>query len=351
MIARMAPSASPAPSLIESLAEMQRSVQEMAVGQERGALFEYRVQIPVSIARQQSAMLPVINQSIDAEPVSLYNPNRHAVHPFFGVRITNTTDLTLMEGPVTIYYGDSYGGDALMDTVEPKGERILTYALDLGVEVSHDLQATQSQILTFKIVQGVLHQQVKEQRTNRYRLTNRDRQPRTVLIEQPLEGAWKLIEPSQAERTRNFYRFRVQVAAGKTATLQAVEERVVEQRYGLLETSDEVLMVLLRNAQASETLRRTLQEILNRRKQITELQTALRNRQERIQAIERDQERIRANMRELDRASDLYKQYVQKLTEQEREIEQARREMETLQQQLQEAQRALTDYIQNLAIE
>jgi len=343
--------APPAPRLGERLEEMERSVEEMAVGQERGALFEYNIQAPVSIARQQSAMLPVINQNVEAEPISLYNPSKHAIHPFFGVRLTNTTNLTLMEGPVTVYYGDSYSGDALMDTVEPKGERILTYALDVGVEVSRELKDMQAQILTLKIVKGVLHQQIKQRRTNRYMLTNRDQRERVVLIEQPYEGEWKLTEPAQAERTRNFYRFRVKVNPTKAATLQVVEERVIQQQYALLETDEETLQILLRNAQASEAVRRALEEIVNRRKQIAALQTAIRNRQEQIQAIERDQERIRANMRELDRASDLYKQYVQKLTQQEREIEEARREMENLQKQLQDAQRALTDYIQNLAIE
>jgi hypothetical protein len=339
------------PTLGDSRELMERSLIAMATGEERGALFVYRVQTPVSISRQQSAMLPVINQTVRAEPISLYNPSRHPVHPFFGVRLINTTDLTLMEGPVTIYYGDSYGGDALMETVEPKGERILTYAQDMGVEVKQDLQETRTQVLTSKIVKGVLQQQVKVRRTNRYILTNREGEPRTVLVEQPYEGEWQLLEPAQAERTRNFYRFRVPIAAGKSATLQAVEERVIETRYALLETSEETLTVLLRDAQASEALRRALQEIINRRKQIAELEAAVRTQQEQIQAIERDQERVRANMRELDRASDLYKQYVQKLTQQEREIEAARQTIQNLQQQIQAARRALTDYIQNLVLE
>ncbi len=336
------------PLLGESLEEMQRSVEQMAVGRERGALFEYRVQVPVSIARQQSAMLPVINQTVEAEVVSLYNPAQHAIHPFFAVRLTNTTNLTLMEGAVTVYYGDSYGGDALMGTLEPKGERILVYALDLGVEVSRDQQDTRVDILSVKIVRGVLHQQIKQRRTNRYTLTNRDQRVRQVLIEQPFDGQWQLMEPAKAERTRNFYRFRVPVEAGKGATLQVVEERTLEERYALLESEENTLQILLRNAKASEAIQRALQEILNRRKQMAELQAAIRTQQGRIQAIERDQERIRANMGQLDRASDLYKQYVQKLTQQEREIEKARQKIETLQKQLQDAQRNLADYIQNL---
>ncbi len=338
------------PALGESLEEMKRSIESVAQGQALGPLFEYRVQVPVSIERQRSAMLPVINQTVEAEPVSLYNPSRHAVHPFAGVRLINTTELTLMEGAVTIYYGDSYGGDALIDTIEPKGERILTYALDTGVEVRRDQQDSRAEILTLKITRGVLQQQIRQRRTNRYSLVNRDRRARTVLVEQPYDGDWQLIEPSQAERTRTLYRFRVALEAGGSSSLQVVEERTVEERYALLTVNEDTLQVLLRNAQASEAVRHALQEILNRRRQISELQTAITNREERIRAIEKDQERIRANMAQLDRASDLYKQYVQKLTEQEREIEQARQAIENLKQRVQNAQRELADYIQNLNI-
>ena len=329
---------------------MRRSVEEMAVGQERGALFEYRVQVPVSIDRQQSAMLPVVNQTVEAEPIALYNPARHAAHPFFGVRLTNTTDLTLMEGPVTVYYGDSYGGDALMDTVEPKGERILTYALDWGVEVRRELQDSPAQILTLRIHRGVLQRQIRQRRTNRYTLTNRDRRTRGVLVEQPHEGDWELIEPKPAERTRSFHRFRVSVESGQTATLQVVEERTVEEHYALLDEDIDTLQILLRSAQANEAVRQALQTILQRRNQIDELRDSIKVQQERIRAIERDQERIRANMKELDRASDLYKQYVEKLTQQEREIEEARRAVDTLKKQLQSAERALSEFIQNLTI-
>jgi hypothetical protein len=80
----------------------------MAQGQERGALFDYRIQQPVTILRQQSALVPVVNRTVEAQAVSLYNPANHPRHPFFGVKLTNTTDLTLMEGPVTVYFWDGW---------------------------------------------------------------------------------------------------------------------------------------------------------------------------------------------------------------------------------------------------
>lgn len=330
---------------------LQESVVQMSAGQTAGALFEYRVQTPVSIRRQHSAMLPVINQSIEAESVSLYNADKHARHPFFGVRLANTTNLTLMEGPVTVYYGDSYGGDALIDTIEPQGVRVVTYALDTDVEVSVDVQGILQEVLTAKIVRGVLEQQTKLRRTTRYTLRHRGATPRTVLVEQPYQGDWNLVQPTAYERTRDFYRFKRTLQPNKTDTFEVREERLLSETYALLDRDTNSLRLFLQNARPSEALRSAIQEIINRRQQIALLQSEVQREQERIKSIEADQERIRQNMAQLDRASDLYKQYVQKLTQQEREIEQSRERIAHIQRQISEAQQSLSNYIQGLTIE
>ena len=60
-----------------------------------------------------------------------------------GVRLTNTTDLKLDAGPVTVLDGGTYAGDAQLDFLAPGADRLLTYALDLEVVVdAEDDQTT-----------------------------------------------------------------------------------------------------------------------------------------------------------------------------------------------------------------
>jgi len=327
---------------------MRESVIEMAQGQERGALFDYRIQQPVTILRQQSALVPVVNRTVEAQAVSLYNPANHPRHPFFGVKLTNTTDLTLMEGPVTVYLDGAYGGDAQLETLEPKGERILTYALDLGIEVVQDRANFTSQMISVKITNGVLQQRLERRMENLYRLTSRDDKPRTVLVEQPYQDGWELAEPAKFERTPTFYRFPVEVQPRKTATLRVVQKRTVQESIALLQEDEDTIRVLAQNQQLSEPIRQALNSILNRRRAIRNLEGQIRQQEARIKSITDDQARIRENMRALDRNSDLYRQYVQKLAQQEREIEQARAEIERLQEQRARAQRELSEYIAGL---
>ncbi len=338
------------PGLADADAALRESIIEMATGQERGALFDYRIDQPVTILRQQSAMLPVLSRAVQAETVSLYNPANHPRHPFFGVKLTNTTDLTLMEGPVTVYLNGSYGGDAQLTTLEPKGERVLTFALDLGVEVVRDREDMTSQQVSVKIVNGVLEQRIMLRRENEYRIENRDRKLRTLLMEQPLDGEWELVEPHDAERTASFYRFRLALEPNQSRTLKIVEQRAVQETLALLEADDTTLRLLVQNRQLSEPVRQAMASILNRRRALSNLDAEIRQQEAKIRAISDDQARIRENMKQLDRNSELYRQYVQKLTQQEREIEEARRAIQRLSEQRARAQRELNDYIAGLTL-
>ena len=48
-----------------------------------------------------------------------------------------------------------------------------------------------------------------------------------MLVEQPLDPDWKLLEPKEpAEKTRDLYRFAVTAEPGKTAKLKVSEERI-----------------------------------------------------------------------------------------------------------------------------
>ena len=84
-----------------------------------GELFQYEIDTPVTLARQKSAMLPIVNESVKGEKVSIYNQAVQAKHPLNGLRLVNSTDLHLMQGPITVFDGGAYAGDAKIDDLQP----------------------------------------------------------------------------------------------------------------------------------------------------------------------------------------------------------------------------------------
>src|SRR5947209_20192814 len=92
--------------------DLGRSAPAAATAREVGDFFQYQVEQPVSLPRQKSALIPIVNQDVEAAPVSIYSPRVHGQFPLLGLRFKNTTGLHLMQGPVTVFEGNSYAGDA-----------------------------------------------------------------------------------------------------------------------------------------------------------------------------------------------------------------------------------------------
>ena len=121
--------------LAETLA-LGQSVNSMASASKLGDFFQYAIDHPVNLARQKSAMLPIVDKNIDADRVSIYNETTQAKFPLLGLRLTNSSGLHLMQGPITVFEGSLYAGDARILDLQPDEERLISYAVDLGTEVT-----------------------------------------------------------------------------------------------------------------------------------------------------------------------------------------------------------------------
>ena len=111
------------------------SVASAATASKLGDFFQYAIDHPVSLARQKSALLPIVGKDIEGSRVSIYNPAVQAKHPLLGLKFKNTSGAHLSQGPVTVFEGSTYAGDARLLDTPPKDERIIAYAVDLATEV------------------------------------------------------------------------------------------------------------------------------------------------------------------------------------------------------------------------
>lgn len=352
-----APAAAPAPmaargfnAASETYGPMLPSIASMAAGEKVGTLFQYAITQPVSIPRQRSAMIPIINEKITGEKVSVYNSSADAVHPMNGIKLQNTSKLNLMGGPITVFDGGAYGGDALIDDIAPGEERLLTYAIDLQVEVNPHRREIE-QFSTARVSSGMLSTIFKSRSEVTYEVKNSADEKRVVLIEHPLSPEWQLIEPEKpAERTRDFARFRVEVAPGKTVSLKVIQERPRAETVALTGDSSDAVRLCLQRRELSPELRAALQKLQDMQNQLADLARQRTEKENRIKEIEAEQARLRQNMEQLDRQSELYKQYVDKLTKQETEFEALRGEIKDLRTKETDLQKQINDYVQGLEI-
>src|SRR5262245_23767512 len=93
-----------------AIAGGESGVETAATGSEVGELFEYRVEQPVTVRRDRSALIPILQTKMDGERVSVYNETTRKDRPMHGVRLKNTSALTLEGGSLTVIDGDAYAG-------------------------------------------------------------------------------------------------------------------------------------------------------------------------------------------------------------------------------------------------
>jgi hypothetical protein len=331
------------------------SAAAVAQGADVGELFQYEIETPVTLARRTSAMLPIINGAIEGEKVSIYNARTHAKHPLNGIRAKNTSDLHLMQGPITVFDGSVYAGDARLPDMPPGAERLLSYALDLEVEVAPTSDAKPQQLASARIEKGVLTATYKHTRRQSYAVKNSGATGKTVLIEYPIENRWKLVQPVEpTEKTRDMYRFALNAEPGKSAELVIEEEQTIRQQVELINPFENnagdaaSLQVFLSSEELSESIKDALRELVKRNTELAQLHQAKGKLEREIAAIVEEQQRIRPNMQTIDRNTDLYTRYVKKLSDQEDRIEQLRAEAKSLDDQIAQAHASLNEFVNSI---
>ncbi len=332
--------------------DIRRGVQSVAQARDVGNFFQYEINTPVTLPRQQSAMLPIVNEEVQAARVSIYNPRVQPKHPLAGLRFTNSTNVHLMQGPITVFDGNVYAGDAKIEDLPPKSTRLLSYALDLETEVAPLAKSEPEQLVSVKIVKGVLHAMRKFTRAQEYTVKNSGRRTKTVLIEQPLDPNWKLVSPKEpAEKTRDMYRFAVEAKPGEPAKLVVQEERIESQQIAVFSMDDNSIRIYISSTAVSDKVKAALQEVIKRKHELALLAAERQRLEMRIREIEQDQARIRQNMAQLDRNSDLYKSYVNDFAAHEAEIKKTRSQIAALVDKEAGARKALDEYLMGLNLE
>ncbi|MFQ5663748.1 MAG: hypothetical protein ACE5HL_07950 [Terriglobia bacterium] len=351
-----AKSAVAAPALAGRLGEvMRQQAPAAAQAQALGEQFEYRLRQPVTIRRNQSALLPIIHTEVEGEKVSLYNEATAGKRPRLAIWLKNTSGLTLDAGSFTVIDSNAFAGEGLTETINPGESRLLSYALDLGLEVATNRGTERERVERVEIVKGVmrLHKKIVEKRT--YTIRNNNEKGRTVVVEHPVRAGWRLVEtPKPAESSASYHRFRV-VAKPKTTTEFAVrEENPRQTTYAIRNVTPEQITLWVRQKTIDAEIERALRRIVAKKNQIDALNKKIAGLEKEQKEIFRDQERVRENLRRLGRTpeeANLRLRYIRQLERQENRLGALRAERARLEDQRAAAQQQLDQILENLAFD
>ena len=326
------------------------SVASIASASKVGELFQYTVG-SVSLPRQRSAMIPIITEPVQVQKVSIYNASVLAKNPLNGARLKNTTDKHLLAGPITVLEASSYAGDARVDNVPPGQERLLSYGIDLQMLVNSTKNKQESTIVAGSIVKGVLQLQRRNVFTQEYIAENKDTKAKTLVVEHPFRQNWKLVAPAKAlETTESLYRFEVKVPAGQQESLTVTEQIVQGEVLAILPADLGTLVFHARNEQISKEVREALAKAADLKGQMVEAERQVKQLQAQMNQITQDQTRIRENIKAAPDKSTLKIRSLEKLEEQEKQIDGLFTAIEAAQKKRDALQKQLETYVSGLNV-
>jgi hypothetical protein len=285
-----------------------------AMAQELGELFEYRIAQPVTVRKNESAMLPFLQQPIEARKLLIYS-DHSSVHPTDAAELVNATGKTLDGGPITIYDGGAYGGEALMETLKSGDRRLISYAVDLGTRITEAFGSRQAVVREVHLNRGMLTTRVAAEETRTYTVHNVDAKAKTLIIEHPLRAEYVLLNQKPSHKTASAYRFEIALAAGATQEFPVSEERVYSESTSVSNMTPDTLVSYISGRTLGDAAKRQLQQIADQKKLVAENGQSLQEVSKQIQDTTNDESRIRQNIGNLNNVTG-QQQLVQKYAHQ-----------------------------------
>ena len=340
-------------SRLQNFAALQSATPTVAESRELGDLFEYQLKDRVTIRKNQSALVPILQARIDAEKVSVWNPAETYV--LRALWVNNTSGVTLDGGNFNVLEDDAFAGEGLVDAIKPGEKRLLSYAADLGLLVDAKQKEERQQVTRVAIRRGITTHSSEERQERIYTVRNRDTSPRTVIIEHPVREGWKLadgIEP--LESTASCRRFRLAVEPGKTASLAIKGYHPLFTRYELTNLDDDQISFFLSQKMINSEVEEALRKVLSQKNEVAGLDAEINSRKGQIKSISEDQQRVRENMKALKGSAEekaLVERYAHQLNQQEDQMESLRRQISELQHKRGQSQKTLDEMLQGVALE
>jgi Carboxypeptidase regulatory-like domain len=345
----------PVPAMA-SLEEARALGQAVASGQDLGDLFEYKLKDRVTLKKNQSGLVPIVQTEIEAEKISLWSGTSGSGRPLRGLWLKNTSPLTLDGGSFSVLDKEVFAGEGLTDPIKPGERRLISYATDLGLLIEAVKNGEPQHVSQVKISHGVLTHISELRERTLYTARNQGGTAETLVIEHPARPEWRFAKGSKEpdEKAPGVYRFRLEVPPQGTASMPVEEVRTLATSYQLSTLDENQIGLFVKQGTITREMAEALAKITSQKAAVAKLEEDMESRQKDIDRIVEDQGRLRENMKALKGTAEekaLVQRYTKQLDEQETQLEALRKNIQATEAQRDKANAELEKMIQDLQIE
>jgi hypothetical protein len=326
---------------------------ETAQGQASGEQFEYRFSKPVSLPRQQSTMLPLIEAAVAVRKTLIFSGSRSentTIHPQISAELTNNTGMKLPAGAITVFDSGSYAGDALLNFFPQDEKRYISFGDDLAVSGSSNTASTRL-VQSVRISKGLLIFTRNVQYVRTYTIRNGSQEQKQIIIEHPIMFGAALREPEKADsETVSHYRFERTLPAQTSFIFAVKEDRPLEESAALARLPVETLLSYSTSAEMPKNVRDAFAAALELRRKADDARKSLAEFDDLYKRLSSEQERIRKNLEAAGRETPEGGTYLSRLSSLDKEIDACMTGTENARQISRAAQNEYETYIQSLEL-
>jgi len=319
-------------------------------------LVEYKLSKPISIAKGESALVPILQTPIEAKRVTVWNP-RHSTSTR-ALWLKNTTNLTLEQGSFSITGNGMFDGQGQIDLLHPSERRLVPYGVDEAVKVTLDREYKDYPELMRRIEvvnsAGIvyLHRRIFDEHD--YTIQNSGQTARTVIVEQvPLQNSLLADNTPAVERTEKLDRFQVEVAANSTAHLKVLESHANPRHYELAKMNEAEWQDVIKSSRNNPAVVAKIQPIIDAKRKLAALDIQIKANQASINDVSVEENRLRQNIASLNGNNaerSLSKRYGKEMSAQEDKLATLHSQKDSLNQQKDATGKDLSDMIQSLQL-
>ncbi|WP_313618183.1 DUF4139 domain-containing protein [Agrobacterium sp.] len=273
----------------------------MAGGQEASAAEQdvtstFALKGSYDVRNGDTISVPILDQGVKAEMVSLYRVGMAGEHPVAAALIENNAGISLPPGIMTVYDDNvGYVGDAQINGLPRDQKQSVSFAVDQKVNIGAAVKTSQN-IVSLKVVDGMIHTKSSTVEVATYEITGAQDGERTVVIEVPKRSGWAFSAEGQDEATASDYRIKTSLKAGEKKTLETRYELVNDETVSLID-ADAFTLVAWQEAAADDATKAKLIELADARRSQNDAEIKLQQLDEDYSRTSDEQARVRENLR------------------------------------------------------
>ncbi len=304
----------------------------------KGLAMKYRISHPVYVKRNNSSLIPLLNDEVSGGIASVYNKEINPNNPIKTMEFKNG-NFNLEKGPISVFLEGIFAGEAMLPFLEATADAKVPFAVDQGLKVNFAQSSSSENYHQIDVLNTVLRKYFST-KNSIYEIENLTEDQKELTIEHLKSPGYKLYETREPdEESKAKFSFKIMVEAKAKLEFVVKERRLQTSSIQTASINVEMIKKWRKLDLIAEAEAEFLEKRIAIQQKINQLRSDKSANEQKIREINQDQERVRKNLQSLRTAEAdkrLREKYVKKMKKQEDIYESLKEEIKKISQQLNE---------------